>query len=283
MRFAISTSPQLCTWQEMHDVWKTADDIDVFDSGWTFDHFEPIMGAPRSGDCMEGWMTLAALLHSTKRLRGGVLVSGMLYRNPAVLANMAATLDITSGGRLELGLGAGWNLEESTAYGIDLGTIKQRCDRFAEGLEVIRLLLSQPQSTFNGEYYQLRDAYCNPKPLQAHVPLCIGGSGEKRTLPLVAKYADHWNFGTAAKDPIAELRRKREVLEEHCAAIGRNPEEISISALLFGPSMTFEQIIELAHRYDQEGVSLGILPLPKPFSPADVERFAEALRPLQTP
>jgi alkanesulfonate monooxygenase SsuD/methylene tetrahydromethanopterin reductase-like flavin-dependent oxidoreductase (luciferase family) len=206
----------------------------------------------------------------------------MLYRNPAVLANMAATLDITSGGRLELGVGAGWNLEESTAYGIDLGTIKQRCDRFAEGLEVIKLLLSQPQSTFAGEYYQLRDAYCNPKPLQARIPLCIGGSGEKRTIPLVAKYADHWNFGTAAKDPIAELRLKREVLNRECAAIGRNPEEISISALLFGPSLGFEQIVELAHRYDAEGVSLGIVALPRPFSPADVERYAEALRSLQT-
>ena len=201
--------------------------------------------------------------------------AGVIENSAVVASSVTNLVAITAASTLNISVTGGSQ--------IDLGTIKQRCDRFAEGLEVIRLLLSQPQSTFNGEYYQLRDAYCNPKPLQAHVPLCIGGSGEKRTLPLVAKYADHWNFGTAAKDPIAELRRKREVLEEHCAAIGRNPEEISISALLFGPSMTFEQIIELAHRYDQEGVSLGILPLPKPFSPADVERFAEALRPLQTP
>lgn len=99
---------------------------------------------------------------------------------------------------------------------------------------------------------------------------------------MVARYADHWNFGTAAKDPIAELRRKREVLEEHCATLGRNPEEISISALLFGPSLSFEQIVELAHRYEQEGVALGIVALPRPFSPADVERYAQALRSLQS-
>jgi F420-dependent oxidoreductase-like protein len=280
MRFAFSTAPQMCSWKELHDVWKAADDIDVFDSGWTFDHFEPILGNPRDGDCLDGWMTLAALLHSTKRLRGGVLVTGMVYRHPAVLANMAATLDITSGGRLELGVGAGWNTDECGAYGIELGTIKQRCDRFAEGLEVLRLLLSQPTSTFEGEYFELRDAYCNPKPVQPHLPVCIGGSGEKRTLPLVAKYADHWNFGTAAKDPIAELRRKRAILDEHCAAIGRDPKEITISALLYGPSLTREATVELAHRYDAEGVGIGIVSLPRPLDPHDVEKFAKALAPL---
>jgi F420-dependent oxidoreductase-like protein len=280
MRFALSTAPQMCTWPELLATWKAADDIELYESAWTFDHFEPILGHPRQGDCLEGWMTLAALLHSTTRLRGGTLVTGMVYRHPAVLANMAATLDITSGGRLELGLGAGWNTVECGAYGIDLGSVKARCDRFAEGLEVIRLLLSQEQSNFNGEHYQLNDAYCNPKPAQAHLPICIGGSGEKRTLPLVAQYADHWNFGSAAKDPIPELRRKREVLEEQCAAIGRDPSEILISALLFGPALTLEGTVELAHRYAAEGVGLGIVSLPRPMNVHDVERYATALAPL---
>ena len=281
MRFALSTSPQMCTWDQLRDVWRAADDIELWESAWTFDHFEPILGHPRDGDCLEGWMTLAALLHSTTRLRGGVLVTGMLYRNPAVLANMAATLDITSGGRLELGLGAGWNVDESDAYGIELGTMKQRFDRFAEGLEVIRQLLTQPQSTFNGTYFQLKDAYCNPKPLQTpYPPICIGGSGERRTLPLVAKYADHWNFGSIASDPIAELTHKRDVLHEHCAAIGRDPGEILISALIFGRSQTIERSVELAHLYEQAGVGLGIVSLPRPLDPRDVERYADALRPL---
>ena len=121
MRFALSTSPQRTTWDWLREVWKRADDIELFESGWTFDHFYPIFGDP-TDDCLEGWMSLAALLHETQRLRGGVLVTGMLYRHPAVLANMAATLDVTSGGRLELGVGAGWNEEECEAYGIDLGT-----------------------------------------------------------------------------------------------------------------------------------------------------------------
>jgi F420-dependent oxidoreductase-like protein len=278
MRFAFSTAPQMCTWNEIVDVWRAADQVELFESGWTFDHFEPILGHPRNGDCLEGWMTLAALLHSTTRLRGGVMVTGMVYRHPAVLANMAATLDITSGGRLELGVGAGWNADECTAYGIELGTIRERCDRFAEGLEVIRLLLSQESSTFNGQHFQLKKASCNPKPVQTKLPICIGGSGEKRTLPLVAQYADHWNFGTAAKDPIAELRRKRAVLYEHCAVIGRNPAEISISALLFGNGLSVDGAVELANRYGEEGVDLGIFSLPRPLDPRDIERFADAFR-----
>ena len=110
------------------------------------------------------------------------------------------------------------------------------------------------------------------------MPICIGGSGERRTLPLVAKYADHWNLGTAARDPIAEFRLKRAVLEEHCATIGRNPEEISISALLFANGLSLDGAIELAHRYDDEGVDVGILSLPRPLDPRDIERFAEAFR-----
>ncbi len=277
MRFAISTSPQMCTWPQMLDAWRAADDIELYESGWTFDHFEPILGNPRNGDCLEGWMTLAALLHSTTRLRGGVLVTGMLYRHPAVLANMAATLDITSGGRLELGVGAGWNNDECTAYGIELGTIRERCDRFSEGLEVLKLLLSQEQSTFKGDYYELQDAYCNPKPQQAHLPICIGGSGPKRTLPLVAKYADHWNFGSSAADPIADFVYKRDLLHEQCAAIGRDPAEIRISALIFGRNLSVEGAVDLAHRYDEAGVDLGIVSFPRPLEARYVEQYANAL------
>ncbi len=280
MRFAFSTAPQMCSWDEILPMWQAADDIDIWESGWTFDHFEPIMGQPRAGDCLEGWMTLAALLHSTTRLRGGVMVTGMVYRHPAVLANMAATLDITSGGRLELGVGAGWNEDECGAYGIELGSIRERCDRFAEGLEVMKLLFTQERSTFNGEHFQLDNAYCNPKSVQKpYPPLCIGGSGEKRTLPLVAKYADHWNFGSASPDPIPELMRKREVLEGHCAAIGRDPADILISALVWGSSP--EATADLAHRYAEAGVGLGLIIPPQPFNPADMERFAEALAPLR--
>src|SRR2546429_474853 len=139
MRFGFKTSPQNTTWSDMLDVWRAADDIPLFGSGWTFDHFYPIFSDSK-GPCMEGWATLTALLQATTRVRGGVLVTGIVYRRPAVMANMAATIDIVSNGRLELGLGAAWNEEECSAYGIELGSLKQRFDRFDEALEVITTL-----------------------------------------------------------------------------------------------------------------------------------------------
>jgi hypothetical protein len=155
MRFAFKTSPQNTTWKDMLAVWKEADDIELYESGWTFDHFYPIF-SDSTGPCMEGWITLTALAQATTRLRMGTLVTGIHYRHPAILANMATTLDIVSGGRLELGIGAGWNEEESGAYGIELGTPGQRSDRFEEACEVIVGLLTQETTTFKGRYYQLR-------------------------------------------------------------------------------------------------------------------------------
>src|SRR6202023_88523 len=158
MRFAFKTSPQNTTWGDMLAVWKEADDIDLFESGWTFDHFYPIL-SDSAGPCLEGWVTLTALAQATSRLRLGTLVTGIHCRHPAVLANMAATLDIISGGRLELGVGTGWNEQESAAYGIELGTPAQRSDRFEEACLVLTALLSARETTtFAGRYYQLADA-----------------------------------------------------------------------------------------------------------------------------
>ncbi len=194
VRFAIKTSPQHTTWEEILPVFREADGIDLFESGWLFDHFYPIRG-DSTGPCLEGWIALAALAQATRRLRLGVLVTGIHYRHPAVLANMAATLDIISGGRLELGIGAGWNEEESGAYGMELGTPRERSDRFEEACQVLIGLLSQETTTFSGEYYQLTNARCEPKSVQRpYPPICIGGSGEKRTLRTVARYAQHWNY-----------------------------------------------------------------------------------------
>ena len=278
MRFAFSTAPQLCSIDELMAVWRAADEIDLFESGWTFDHFEPIFTNDRSGPCLEGWITLAALLQATTRLRGGVMVTGMVYRHPAVLANMAATLDQASHGRLELGLGAGWNTDECDAYGIDLGTLTERFDRFAEGLEVIRLLLTQERSSFSGRWFTLRDAYCNPKPVQApHPPIVIGGAGERRTLPLVARYADHWNYPGTAADPVADLRRLRGVLERCCGEIGRNPAEIRISTQLSFSRHPVAEVLELARAYRDGGVDLGIASMPRPLDPDDLRRLGDAL------
>jgi alkanesulfonate monooxygenase SsuD/methylene tetrahydromethanopterin reductase-like flavin-dependent oxidoreductase (luciferase family) len=169
----------------------------VFESGWTFDHLYPLMG-DSTEDCLEGWITLTALLQETRRLRGGVLVTGMVYRHPGVLANMASTLDITSGGRLELGIGAGWNEEECDAFGIELGSMKERFDRFEEGLAVLESLLSNERTTFKGEYYELTEAMNNPKPVQRPLPVCIGGKGKKA----------HAAVGGALRNPL-ELHQHR--------------------------------------------------------------------------
>jgi F420-dependent oxidoreductase-like protein len=273
MRFAFKTAPQHTTWQAMLEVWTAADDIEIFESGWNFDHFYPIRGDSR-GPCLEGWSMLAALAQATRRLRLGTLVTGIHYRHPAVLANMAATIDIISGGRLELGLGAGWNEEESGAYGIELGTPGERSDRFEEACEVILSLLSTETTTFSGKFYQLNEARCEPRGVQQpHPPLCVGGSGERRTLRTAARFAQHWN--SVRPDP-AEIIHKREVLAQHCADVGRDPAEILISSHLpFGgdPAATAATAAQLG----EAGVQLAIVQLPSPHTPAVLEPLAEAL------
>lgn len=276
MRFAFKTSPQNTTWADMLAVWRAADDIDVFESGWNFDHFYPIFDDPK-GPCLEGWTTLTALAQATTRLRLGTMVSGIHYRHPAVLANMAAALDIISDGRLELGVGAGWNEEESGAYGIELGTVTERFDRFDEACQVLIGLLSQETTDFDGRFYQLRAARNEPKgPQRPHPPICIGGGGEKRTLRTTAKYAQHWNFPGGSP---ADFARKRDVLAEHCAAVGRDPKEILLSAQLrLNPDLNYRAVIADAIAFGAEGMDLAIIYLPVPYDGAVVEALAENIR-----
>ncbi|MDQ1441744.1 MAG: hypothetical protein QOG97_1972 [Acidimicrobiaceae bacterium] len=280
MRFAFKTAPQHTNWADMLAVWQAADDIDLFESGWTFDHFYPIF-SDSTGPCLEGWTATTALAQATKRLRLGVLVTGVLYRHPAVLANMAATVDIISAGRLELGLGAGWNEEECQAYGIELGTLKERFDRFDEAVEVIIALLSNPVSDFAGDYYTLEGARCEPKAIQQpHPPVCIGGTGERRTLRSVARYAQHWNYPGG---PVAHWAAKREVLAERCAEVGRDVGEIVTSThVRFNPEAGVGQLAEQAAAFGDAGLDLAIVQLPPPHDPAVLEPIAEALAPLRS-
>ena len=228
MLFGIKTSQQDTTWADMLAVWTEADDIPVFTSAWNFDHFYPIF-SDSTGECLEGWTTLAALAQATKRLRVGCMVTGIIYRHPVVLASMASTLDIISGGRLEFGIGAGWNEEECDAFGIELGTLTERFDRFEEACEIIKGLLTQELTTFSGRYYSLAEARNNPPGIQKpHPPICIGGQGERRTLPLVARYADHWNcpgfdghLPLQARRPPRRLRRHRSPAERDHELGGR--------------------------------------------------------------
>ena len=274
MRFGLSTSPQRCSWDWLLEVWQGADDLEVYESGWTFDHFYPLFG-DSTDDCLEGWITLTALLQATRRLRGGVLVTGMVYRHPAVLANMASTLDITSGGRLELGIGAGWNEEECEAYGIELGSMSERFDRFEEGLEVLRLLLSQERSDFDGTYFQLQSAMNNPKGPQDPLPICIGGSGLRRTIPAAARYAHHWNYGSPTMS-IDDFRMRHDVFLQACAEVGRDPDDVMVSTLLRYDG-DVGATVRQAEEYAAAGIDLGLVAVPKHEDPAVVEEIAAGL------
>ena len=276
MRFGFKTSPQHTTWAAMLDVWQAADEIDFYESGWTFDHFYPIFSDP-TGNCLEGWTTTTALAQATRRLRVGVLVLGMPYRHPAVLANMAATLDIVSDGRLELGLGAGWNEEEAAAYGIDIhSTLTDRFDAFDEGVEAIIGLLANETTTFEGRFVQLTDAMCNPKPVQRpHPPIVIGGAGERRTLRSVARFAQHWNFpgGTAEF-----FLQRRGVLAEHCAAIGRDVDDIVTSTHLRLPDDgDIPALVAQTEEMAAAGMTYGIITLAPGHGPDVLEPVAAAL------
>jgi F420-dependent oxidoreductase-like protein len=275
VRFGLKTSPQNTTWPAMLELWRAADEIEVFESCWTSDHFHPVHNGHPSTPRLEGWITLTALAQATRPLRLGKLVTGIHYRHPAVLANMAATLDVICGGRLELGIGTGWNYQESTAYGIELGTPRQRSDRFEEACEILTSLLSaQETTTFMGRYYQLTDARCNPKPVQQpHPPICIGGSGEKRTLRTAARFAQHWNFDNGT---IEQFSRAKDVLHQHCGDIGRDPSDILLSSQVPFTGDPAETAAAAA-AFKAAGAELAIIYLPPPHTAAVLEPLASAL------
>ena len=278
MRFAIKTRPEHQTWEEIRDAWLAADEIPLFESAWNWDHFYPLTG-DLTGPNFEAWTMLAAMAQATRRIRIGCQVTGMVYRHPAVLANMAATVDIISGGRLELGLGAAWNQMECDAYGIDLPPLRERFDRFDEGVEAIVSLLSQTTTTFAGQYVKLTDARCEPKPVQRpHPPVTIGGRGKKRTLRTVARWAQQWN--AIAKSP-ADWLELKEVLVGHCADLGRDVNEITCSVnVRIEPDGNTEPAVAKVAAYRDAGVDLVIVGLPHHAKPDSLKPLAEALGPL---
>lgn len=199
-----------------------------WDGVYVADHFMPNAGPGRDphAPTLECGTLVAALGAAVPRVRIGSLVYGNTYRHPAVLANMAATADHVTGGRFTLGVGAGWQVNEHEQYGIELPPVRQRLDRFVEALEVLHGLLRRPETTFDGEYYRLTGAVCEPKPVQDPLPILIGGGGERRMLGIVARYADVWNTW-GLPDLIAH---KSAVLDDFCASAGRDPKAIARTA-----------------------------------------------------
>jgi F420-dependent oxidoreductase-like protein len=221
MRFGLDIAQQRLEWDELASRARLADDAG-FDGVWGFDHFVPMYGEG-PGPCFEGWTTLAALAAITTHVRLGLLVTGITYRPPSLLAMEAVTIDHVSHGRVELAVGASWYAEEHRAFGWDFPPTRERIERLDEAVQVMKLLMTRDDASFDGRYYRLDHATYHPRPVQQpHIPVWIGASGERRMLPLVARHADAWHcFG-----PPEVLARKSALLDRLCEEQGRDPASI---------------------------------------------------------
>jgi F420-dependent oxidoreductase-like protein len=277
MRFSVWPNPGR-PWAEILDIVLGCDRAG-WDGAYIADHFMPNdpEGHPASGPTLESLALVAGLASRVDNVRLGTLVCGNLYRHPAVLANAAVTVDHISGGRFVLGLGAGWQVNEHAAYGIDLLDVRSRLDHLEEACEVITSLVNNPTTTFNGRHYRLTDAPCEPKPVRGRLPLLVGGRGERRTMRIAARFADEWN-SWATTDV---FRHKTAVLDRHCESIGRDPASIarSTQALVYlsndqswldrhrqvdsaRPSIvgTPAEVVDQVGEYDKVGVDELIVP-----------------------
>src|SRR6266478_1181919 len=274
LRFGIKTAQQNTSYEDILRVWLEADSVTSIEHAWAFDHFIPL-GPDPTGPQLEGWTLLGALAARTERLRLGLMVTGNIYRYPAVLANIATTVDCISQGRLDFGIGAGWNELECTMYGIELYTPGERLRRLGEACEVIKRLWTETVANFDGRYYHLKDARCEPKPVQKpHPPFVIGGGGEQLTLRIVAQYASVWNF---AGGSVEVFRHKNQVLDDHCAALGRDPTTIERS---IQERVNYHDLSETRERirpYIEGRATHILLNLAAPYPEGIVHRLAEEI------
>jgi F420-dependent oxidoreductase-like protein len=305
--FGIQTTNQDFTYEELVTIWKDAEGLG-FDSAWVFDHFIPILGADTDGPCLEGWTALAALAAETSRLRIGTLVTGNTYRNPALLAKMATTVDQISNGRVYLGIGAAWAELEHEAYGFPFYTARERADRLDEALRVIKQLWTEDHPSFDGKYYTLKNApFAPPNVQKPHPPIMIGGQGKKWIMPLVGRYANAWNapLGLTPED----MTERMKIVRAECERVGRTDcGDIEVSAFLVlysisdiplaGPVMRLgarliaderiarsvlagspKEITEKIQTYVDVGVSHIIMNVQAPYKPDLLQRFAQEVMP----
>ena len=223
VRFGANLWNQYTDWPEWLEAAKLVDRVG-YDSLWTWDHVYPIVGSP-IGPIFEAYTTLGAWAMATERVRLGLMVGANTFRNPALVAKMVTTLDHISGGRMYLGIGAAWFETEHTAFGLEFGDAPERLRRLGEALPIIRGMLHGEEPTAAGRYYHAVSVRNDPPPIQKHLPILIGGGGEKVTLKLVAKYADLCNINGG----VEVLRRKDAILREHCETVGRDQAEIERS------------------------------------------------------
>jgi len=296
VRFGVHTGLQHTNTDELRDLWSRIESLG-FDWISIWDHF---YAADATGDphCLEAITSHTALAMSTAKVTCGSLVYSAGYRHPAVLANAIATMDQLAGGRIVLGLGGGWLENEYNAYGMHYGSPGERLRMLAEYIQCVRGLLTQDRTTFAGEFFTLTDAQCEPKPVQARLPIWIGGGGEKVTLRIAARHADGWNVPFIAPDAWAH---KAKVLDEHCAAVGRDPAEIvkTINVGMaftdeelkrqFGPMSNYvkpgvlsgsvQEMVDKVGAYVSAGAQWVILAMRAPFDRDGLERFAAEVIP----
>jgi F420-dependent oxidoreductase-like protein len=279
VRFGVQTAPQMVAYKDMADVWSEADDLG-YDALFAFDHLMPIF-TDTGGPCFEGWTLLASLAARTERVKVGLLVTGNTYRNPALVAKMAATVDHATDGRLILGLGAGWFEREHDAYGFPFHTAGGRAWRLVEAVEVIRQLFTQDRSNFDGKYYRLNDAPFAPKTVQKpHPPILIGGMGPKVIQPLAARRADIWHF-FVREGGAEEAKKVVATFDGICRKEGRDPAAVEKSTSLAAQDLT-QPSAEVRRRVQalvDAGVGFVLLPFRPPYDRDALRRFAKEVIP----
>ncbi len=259
MKFGIHTGPQLCTIDQLRELWRFADG-NGFEWVSIWDHFYPAQFSGHDGPCLEAVAAHTALAAETRNVRVGCLVYCVPYRHPAVLAKSLITIDHVSGGRMECGLGAGWHQQEFAAHGIPFLPIAERLDQLEEAVQIVRSLFDAEQTTFLGRHYQLEQAWSSPRPVQKRPRLWIGGGGEKRLLRMVARWADGWNIPFV---PPEEFARKNEVLDRWCEREGRDPRAI-LRTVNLGPAIA-ESEADLPRLEEQLAAQFGkVLPVLRP-------------------
>jgi F420-dependent oxidoreductase-like protein len=292
--FGVHAGLQNTSVEALRALWRRVESLGF---GWIsiWDHFySATLGD--DAECLEAVATHAALACDTTTVRCGSLVYSVGYRHPAVLANAICTIDHLSGGRADLGLGAGWSQIEYDAYGIPFPPTGVRLDQLEEAIQCVRSLLRDDTTTFEGKWFQFHDAQCVPKPMQAELPIWVGGGGEKRTLRIAAQWADGWNVPFVDPDTFTH---KLAVLRQHCDAVGRDPAEIKVAVNLglawtedslkaqFGGLANFvrpgvltgsdEEVVDRIGAYVAAGADQVNLALRAPFDEDAVDRFAGAL------
>ena len=272
LRLGVLVWNQYTDWPAFREAGRLADKVG-HDQLWTWDHLYPIQGSP-DGPIIEGYTALTGWAGVTEKATLGLMVGANTFRNPGLVVKIVTALDLVSNGRAVLGIGGAWFETEHTAFGIDFGTsVGDRLNRLDESVDLMRTMLHEERATARGVYYQAKDLRNDPKPIQTHLPIVIGGGGEQKTLRTVARYADMWNIANADPETVA---RKLEILRGHCEEVGRDFSEIELSVSI-GPTIIRDDPAEAAKVI--EGIHARNVEMTRPVLSGSPDAIAEVIRP----